>query len=218
MNRRRTAIAMLALLLTGCAARGVPATLDPPLADEAVAATAPDRPLRAIFDWRMLDGEARFSGSGAARIEPPYHARLDLFGPRGEAYLSAALVDEDVRLPPGAGDVPLPPPPMMWAVLGVVAPPDGATLAGTRVRDGRAELYYARGDEQLIYHLENGRLRRVSWEGGGRRMDVELTGRTAGLPREAVYRDWSGYTELRITVEQVDEVDPYPAEIWRPGA
>lgn len=217
MLRNGCAIAALALAVGGCASRGVPATLDPPLADDAIASTAPDRPLRVIFDWQMLDGEVRFSGSGAARIEPRYRARLDLFGPRGEAYLSAALVDHRIRLPPGSGAVPLPPPAMMWGVLGVVAPPPGATLVGTRVRGDETVLYYAMGAGRLRYRLEQGRLASVTWDGDGR-MDVELSGAgPAGLPANAMFRDWSGYTELRITVEEVDEVDPFPEEIWTPG-
>ena len=219
MRSARTAMAIIAVLVGGCAGRGIPETIDPTVEVGAVDRTAPDAPLRVVFDWVILDGEARFTGSGAARIEPPYRARLDLFGPRGEGYLSAALVDSDVRLPPGTGTVPLPPPALMWAVLGVVAPPPGAVLAGTLVEEERAELHYSVGESRLRYVLEGGRLSEVRWEGDGRRMDVGLSGSApGGLPREAVYRDWSGYTELRMNVEQVDEVEPYPPEIWTPGA
>lgn len=217
--RNTLALVVVAASLTACAGRGVPGTLEPDLAAAAISATAPDRPLRMVFDWRMLEGDARFSGSGVARVEPPYQARLDLFGPRGEGYVSAALVDGQVRLPPGARSVPLPPAAMMWAVLGVVAPPAEATLAGTRVRDGRVELHYAVGESRLRYTVEDGRLRSVLWEGEGRRMDVELAGTAhAMVPREAVFRDWSGYTELRIELGRVDEVDAFPPEIWSPGA
>ena len=107
---------------------------------------------------------------------------------------------------------------MMWAVLGTVAPPDGATLAGTSTEEAAAELFYAVGESRLWYRLEQGRLADVAWEGDGRRMNVELSGQAAeGLPAQAVFRDWSGYTELRISVEQVEEVDGFPADIWSPG-
>jgi hypothetical protein len=215
---RQTLIALAAAATAACAGRTIPATLDPPAADHAVEETAPDRARRIIFDWRMLDGEARFSGRGVARIRPPYHARLDLFGPGDETVLAAALVDQDLRLPPGSPSVPLPPAAMMWAVLGAVVPPDGATLVGTRVEEGDTELFYALGEEQLWYRLEQGRLAAVSWEGKGRRMNVELSGQAAGrLPSDAVFRDWSGYTELRISVDQVEDVDAFPEDIWRPG-
>jgi hypothetical protein len=191
--------------------------VEPATAAAAIRETAPDRPLRAIFAWRVLDGEARFSGRGAARIEPPYRARLDLFGPRGDTYLTAALVASELRLPPRVEAGPLPPPALMWAVLGVVAPPDGAELVGTRQSEGGSELYYRFEGGLLRYALRDGRLRSVAWEGPGGKRAAELQGSVAGLPREAVYRDWSGYTELVLNLERVDEVEPYPPEIWTPG-
>ena len=203
-------------LLSACSARGVPDTLDPDAARVAIDATAPDRPLRVVFGWRILDGDARFSGEGAARIEAPYRARLDLFGPNGEGYLSAALVGMDLRLTADP-DRALPPPAMIWAVLGVVRPPDDAVLLGTREEDGRVELHYGVGESRLRYMLEGRRLRSVDWRGDGRRMVVELTGARGSLPSEAAYRDWSQNTQLHTQLETVEEVDPYPPEIWTLG-
>ena len=203
-------------LLTACSTRGIPDTLDPDAARLAVEATAPDRPLRVLFGWRILDGGARFSGEGAARIEPPYRARLDLFGPNGEGYLSAALVGTDLRLP-GEPDRALPPPAIIWSVLGVVRPPDDAILLGTREVEGRVELHYGVGESRLRYVLQDGRLRSVDWRGDGRRMVLELNGASGALPTEAAYRDWSQNTELHTELETVEEVDPYPPEIWTLG-
>lgn len=194
----------------------MPSTLDPGAAQRAIDLTAPDRPLRAVFGWRILDGDARFSGRGAARVEAPYRARLDLFGPNGEGYLSAALVGTDLRLP-GEPDRALPPPAMIWSVLGVIRPPDGATLLGTREEAGHLELVYQVADSRLRYALEEGRLRMVEWRGGGRRMVVELRDGTGGLPEVSFYRDWSQNTELQTELETVEEVDPYPADIWTLG-
>ena len=207
---------VLMALLPACSARGVPDTLDPDAARRAIAATAPDRPLRAVFGWRIRDGDARFSGDGAARIEAPYRARLDLFGPNGEAYLSAALVEMDLRLP-GEPDRALPPPALIWSVLGVVRPPDGAVLLGTRDADGEVELHYDVDGSRLLYVLRDGRLRSVDWRGRGRRMVVELTGAGNRLPAQASYRDWSQNTELQTELETVEEVDAYPPEIWTLG-
>lgn len=215
----RALLAVLALGVTGCATSGLPETLDPDVAAAAIRQTAPDRPLQAVFDWVILDGEARFTGSGAARIEPPYRARLDLFGPTGEGYLSAALVGKDLRLPPGTPAERLPPPAMLWAALGVVTPPDEAVLVGTRVTAERTELYYDVGESRLRYTIAAGRLVSARWDGPGRRMTLALEGRVEpGLPREAFFRDPSAGMELKLNVETVDEVDPYPPEIWRPDA
>src|SRR5690606_13563466 len=110
------------LALTSCAASAPaadppgPPTVDPTVAQAAVAETALDRPLHVVFAWTLQEREARFSGRGVTRYEPPGRARLDLFGPRDETYLSAALVDMELRLPRGMPDVPLPPPPLLWSV------------------------------------------------------------------------------------------------------
>lgn len=215
---RGAAMISIAVLLSACAGRSIPETADPAVAEEAVAATAPERPLRVVFSWRALARDARFHGSGAARIEPPYRARLDLFGPNGDGYLSAALVDQELRFPPGTAAVQLPPPGMMWALLGVVAPPAGAELRGTRVEPGRTELFYAVDGGILRYDLRGGRLAAAEWEGNGARMDVRLDGAAEhDVPRRALFRDLSAFTELELNLEQVDEVEPYPPDIWTPG-
>jgi hypothetical protein len=213
----RLAMAMAIPLTAACAARSTPSTVDPSAAARYVDASAPDRPLRIIFAWTALDGDARFTGRGAARVEPPYHARLDLFGPRGETYVSAAVVDDDLRLPGGKAPLALPPVAMMWATLGVVAPPAEAVLVGTREEGTEVELHYDVGESRLRYSLADGRLRTVQWDGPGRRMAVQLDGSAQhGLPEEAAFRDWSGGTELMLKLEQVDEVESYPPEIWFP--
>lgn len=212
----RIAVTAVVAALGACSLHGVPETLDPAAADRAVRGTAPDRPLRMVFAWRVLDGEVRFSGEGAARLEPPYHARLDLFGTRGESYLSAALVGTEIRLP-GEPDAALPPPAMIWSVLGVVRPPESAVLQGTREAGSSLELHYAAGGGRLRYVLESGRLRSVEWRAAAGRMVVELAGVTAGLPATATYRDWSRNTELHIELKSVEEVESYPPEIWTPG-
>lgn len=156
--RPSPAAAILATLLAaGCAVHAPPTTVEPATEAAAIDATAPDRPLQVVFGWRAMEGDGRFSGDGVARIEPQYRARLDLFGPRGDTYLSAALVGAELRLPPGVQGVQIPPPALMWAVLGVVAPPEAAVLVGTRETPERAELYYEVDGSTLSYVLEDGR-------------------------------------------------------------
>jgi hypothetical protein len=216
MRASRIGVMVAAAALSACSGIRVPPTLDPGVARRAIDLTAPDRPLRAVFGWRILDGDARFSGEGAARVEAPYRARLDLFGPNGEGYLSAALVGTDLRLP-GEPDRALPPPAMIWSVLGVIRPPDGAMLLGTRDEAAELELVYGVADSRLRYTVQAGRLRLAEWRGGGRRMVVELRGGTGGLPEVSFYRDWAQNTELQTELETVEEVDPYPADIWTLG-
>ena len=220
-SRRVLSAAVLAATIgffgAGCASRGVPETLDPTVAASAVEGTAPSRPLHAVFDWEMLDGGSRFHGSGAARIEPPYRVRLDLFGPRGDGYLSAAAVGMEIRLPPAATDAPLPPAAMMWAALGVVSPPHEARLVGTRVTTAATELHYDVEGSRLRYTLVDGRLESAVWRGGGRQMGVDLSdARVGGLPRTAIFRDASAGMELKLNLERVDDAEPFPPEIWNP--
>jgi hypothetical protein len=218
MKLPRSIVPALALVMASCAAHAPPGTADPATAAAVIAATAPDRPLHVVFQWQALEGDARFSGQGVARIQPPGHARLDLFGPRGDTYLSAALVDDELRLPPGVQGVEIPPPALMWAVLGTVAPPDGALLVGTREQGDRTELYFEVDGGSVWYILERTRLRSVRWEAPGRRMTVELRGESAHrLPSQAVYRDFSAVTELMLNVETAHESEPFPPDIWAPG-
>ncbi|HEX6941155.1 MAG TPA: hypothetical protein VF158_17285 [Longimicrobiales bacterium] len=183
-------------------------------------ATAPGPPLHIVFEWTAREPEARFNGRGAARVEAPYRARLDLFGPRGEAYLSAAVVDGELRLPQGVDAGAIPPGPLLWSVLGVVRPPENAALVGASRDGGDARLDYERDGGRWTFVLEEGRLRRAEWKpADGGRYTVELEGDGPyGLPRRAVYRDWAAFSELTLELDEVERVEPFPPEIWTPDA
>lgn len=223
---RRTTVALAAALTAACAGSAtVPAQTPPTAALDTAAvqqAAAQNRlagPVQIQFEWALQDRDGRFSGEGVTRVAPPDHARLDLFGPRGEGYLSAAFVEGEVRLPRGASSSPLPPTALLWSALGVFRPPEGARLVATR-RDGNAlELDYAAEDEKWRYRFIEGRLRRVEWtaDRGGRRT-VELDGTAAhGLPGKAVYKDWPQFVELRLTLNEAVSVDGFSPDIWHIG-
>ncbi len=227
---RGAARALLAVLSAGtlaacggnpppAAAAAATASADTTLVRAAEDSTAPRTPVRIRFDWKLTDRDARFGGRGAARVEPPYHARLDLFGPRGETYLAAGLVGMDLRLPPGAGaDAPVPPPAFLWSSLGVFQAPAEPLVASHLGSDGALELDFARGDDHWRFSFDRFRLRRAEWTGPSGRQTVELdAGGPLGLPRKAVYRDWTAFRELTLTLDQADEVDAFPSAIWTPG-
>ncbi|HEX9106998.1 MAG TPA: hypothetical protein VF832_07215, partial [Longimicrobiales bacterium] len=194
---------------------------DTALARAAIAATAPKAPLKLVFGWSLQDRDAHFGGKAAARIEPPYRARLDLFGPRGEGYLSAAVVGEAVRIPPSAQSQAgvIPPPALLWTALGVLSPPADARLVATR-RDGEQTLLeYARGAERWRFTLVGGALRRAEVDGAAAgRLTVELKGGGAlGLPKQAVFRDYAAFRELTLTLDRADEAQSFPPDTWTPG-
>lgn len=219
---------VVALCAAGCASAGAPAARTalpqaaPPSADlasAAIASSAPKEPTRIVFDWSLRDRDAHFTGRGAARVEPPYRARLDLFGPRGESYLSAAVVGDSVRLPPNVtAQVPLPPPALLWSALGVLQPPPGARLVSSREQDGELSLEYTRGDEHWSFTLNDGHVRRAELERGTTRQTIETSGKAdRGLPKEAVYRDYAAYRELTLTLDQANAAQSFPPETWTPG-
>lgn len=177
-------------------------------------------PTRIDFRWRLNEAGSRIGGVGVARIEPPYRARLDLFLDNGEGVISAALVDDDLRLPPGApGDV-LPPVDLMWGTLGVFRPVEGTTLiAGERLEEGARRLRYGYPDgDELHYELVDDTLRALEVVDGGSvvewvRLELSTNGR---YPQSATYRNVADYRELRITRTSVRPSEPFDAAIWDP--
>lgn len=214
----------LALSLAACGTRRlavVEPVPDPSSAAAAMeASTRLEAPLQVIFAWEAIDQGVRGRGRGVARAEPPARARLDLFLANGETALRAALVDGEVRLPPGApGDL-LPPPDLMWGALGVFRPGgDAVLLGGDRLEGGpiRLRYRYPNGGE-LHYQVRDGVLERVDVMRGGRVVEeVILTFRDAGrFPSEALYRHRTDFRELHLMRESAETVAPFPAEIWSP--
>lgn len=153
-------------------------------------------------------------------MEEPYRARLDLFGPRGEAYLSAALVGDELRLPRGVTGVPLPPPALLWSVLGVLRPPAEARLAATDTAGDVSTLVYALGDQRWRFEVRDGVVRHTEWRDGGtgrQTVAVSELG-TLNRPSVVVYRDWSAFRELTLHVTEAENVGSFPPEIWMQSA
>lgn len=157
-----------------------------------------------------------------ARVEPPYRARLDLFLGSGETVVRAALVDGELRLPPGAREGVLPPADLLWGVLGVFRPRFGIEMMGAeRLEDGDLRLRYRYPDgTDLHFFVEDGRVRTMETQQGGRqvqRVDLVLEPGSR-VPVEATYRDVTAFRELRLTRESVEIVEPFPPDIWDPSS
>ncbi|MDX1566172.1 MAG: hypothetical protein R3223_00130 [Longimicrobiales bacterium] len=235
--------ASLAVLLQACASTE---TVTRPLADPApeleatfLEATRPTRPAILIFDWRLNERGSRVEGQGVARLEPPDRVRLDLFTENGETAARAALVRGDLRVPPDVDRRLVPPPPLLWASLGIFHPGDGfELLGGERLvtsgeeddRQGRDEerirlRYRAPSGEEARFVFESSRLLTAELLEGGTVVErVELEGSAVGssggdppYPSAAAYRDRSAFRELRVVLEEIREpTDPFSSDIWFP--
>jgi hypothetical protein len=214
----------LALALTACAA-GRPAVVGPVpqpggLASGLERATGLEEPARVDFRWELNEEGSRVRGVGVARVEPPYRARLDLFLEGGETVTSAAVVDGELRLPPGAPDDVLPPVDLMWVTLGVFRPLEGAELVGADRLDNDAErLRYRYADgRELQYETTGARLRRVDLlEGSSVVQWVRLAHAPEDrFPASVTYRNLQDFRELVIERTAWRPAEPFDPAIWDP--
>lgn len=210
--------------LSGCGG-GPPAVPIAPadaraLAADLEVASALDGASRLFFEWTATEPGLRVGGRGVARVEAPLRARLDLFTSRGERVAVAALVDDELRVPPGTPDL-LPPEALLWAVLGVFRPgADGVLDSGaTRGNDATELRYRLPGNLELLYRIREMRIHAVELRTRGRTVEELRLVRAAEerFPLQAVYRDLVGVRELRITLERVEDAASFSPTIWTPG-
>jgi hypothetical protein len=222
---RALAAAVLALsgLVGACGGTRQVIIMGPPVdagqvALRAEGVTALQEASRIVFSWSLSEQGVRVSGRGVARVEPAYKARLDLFLASGETAARAAMVGDDLRIPPGVPTDILPPSHLLWGTLGVFRPGMGIGLTGGDPLD--------EGGVRLTYQLPNGDEVRYSLDGSRHIREVEVrrsgtpiqrltVSRDDGVfPVEAVYRDLASFRELRLARESVEHVEPFPPDIW----
>lgn len=222
----------LAVAVGGCggarlgAPMGDPAPDPTALAASIRAATIPPTPQRVTFSWTLVEQGSPVGGRGVVRAESPERIRLDLFGVRGDTYLIAALVGDEYRLPREAANaVALPSPSLLWAALGVLDPPPGATLASATTTAGSAELRFGTSDGDVFAYsfaqVDNGRYVLRTLERAGPRGVVEtvsLDRSGDGAISRTRYRDWAAFRDLELVVEEVVPSAAFPPDIWRPDA
>jgi hypothetical protein len=187
-------------------------------ADALRAASVPASPRQVNFGWELDEAGARFRGRGVARYQAPRRVRLDLFGPRGETYLAAALVDGELRAPSALLErFRLPSPGLLWGAVGVIAPPADATLLEASTRGEETTLRYQAGDDVLEYRAQGARLQSVRRRRGSAVAEsIDLTYDGTRLAR-AQYRDWAAFRTLNLTIESSTDVEQFPEETWRPA-
>lgn len=221
-------LAAVVLSLAACGPRSLapiaaPAMDPAPVAERLRAATTPRAPQQAAFAWELSESGSRLLGRGAARYEAPARLRIDLFGPRGETYLAAALVGDTFHIPAEVrGRVELPSPALLWGALGVARPPERAELQAASETDREIRVVYAtpegdRFDFRAAVQNEAVRLTRVERTRRGSVVEaLDLTWSDAGVLQQTRYRDWGAYRDLSLNLESIKDASPFPASIWRP--
>jgi len=198
----------------------IPADPDPAApAAELQRATLPSSPRQITFGWVLDEAGAGFRGRGAGRFVAPSRFRLDLFGPQGESYLSAALVDGQARVPAVVQQrFKLPSPALLWAAAGIFAPPAEARLTAGRVENGVLTLRYELPEQGVLEFRarDNALLSVRRLRGGGVQESVDLERGDGGALRQARYRDWPAFRTLTLTQESSTDVTGFPDEIWTP--
>lgn len=222
----RTALTA-ALLAAAACAPGMGAPAGAPVADPAAVVaelqrlSVPDGPRQVAFEWTLAESGARLRGRGVARLVAPERLRLDLFGPRGETYLSAALVGDEFHVPGAlAGVIALPSPALLWAAVGVVQPPGDARLSSATATETELIVRYETDAGDTFEYRAAGEPQRLGTVSraarGGVRETLQLNWGEDGALRSTRYRDVDAYRELVLTVESMTPVESFPPSIWRP--
>ncbi len=223
---RAAELGALLVALVACSSRPPPPPPPPAVDSEELATrlelgTRVEVPARIYFDWSLNEQGVRVSGRGVARIEPPYRARLDLFMGNGQTIARAALVDDDLRIPPDVPDGIIPPSHLLWSVLGVFRPGRAAAMVGAQRRlEGGLDLRYLYDNgQELQYEIDSGRVVNVELLDGGhvvQRVSVSSAS-DSRYPAEATYRNLGAFRELKLTRQSIEYVEPYPPDIWFPS-
>jgi hypothetical protein len=228
-KHRRHLLIVGLLANVGCGATrlappaGQPAPDPAGLVEEIRANTQPSTPIQVNFAWTLDERGSRVRGNGVVRSEEN-RIRLDLFGPRGDTYLIAALVGDEYRVPPQLTEtIALPSSTLLWGALGILNPPPGGTLASASLTDEHVDLRFtAAGDQQFVYsyaRLDAGLYRLDRLQRAGRQGVLETVALDyapdAGLAR-VHYRDWSAFRDLTLDIETIRPATTFPPSIWSP--
>lgn len=162
-----------------------------------------------FFDWEYSDQDMTGKGNGVARISWPDSARLDFFLAGGFAGGSAVLIGDSLQLP--GIDLfrrLIPPPTLMWTLLGRSAFP---VTRDTVVRRDGALLRADLGKPvQWRATFRSDSLIRLDRVDGDRVMEwIEH------LPERRIeYRQETARRSLKLQVTRVDSVGSFDASIW----
>ena len=164
-----------------------------------------------VFQWQLDDVELSTRGEGAARIAGPDSVRLDFFLAGGLGGGAAVLVGDELRLPPRGDELArklVPPPPLLWAVLGRMAVPpqrdtvvrvDGDTLRADIGNPVVWRLTFVRDSLRRLERVENGRV-------------IESVDRT--IDGRIRYRHQTSRRQLDLVTTRSEDVRAFDPAIW----
>jgi hypothetical protein len=165
-----------------------------------------------VFDWEYSDQDMKGTGNGVARVASPDSARLDFFLAGGLIGGNAVLIGDSLQLP--GIDLfrrLIPPPTLLWAVLGRSAFPV------TRDTAVRREDMFLRADLgkpiQWRATFRSDSLIRLERVDGDR--VVEWIEHLSG--RRIEYRQESARRSLKLQITRMEPVDSFDASIWSLG-
>jgi hypothetical protein len=210
---RRILAFVLAAAVVACVPRLSPLTGVEAPANRLPATGIPRGHRKIVFTWEMSDREMSARGDGAARIASPDSARLDFFLAGGFGQGGAVLIGDSLRLPGGlAADLArrlIPPPTLLWAVLGRVALPN---LPDTVIRVEGTTLRADIGNPvQWRLTFRGDTLSRAERVSGGRVQ--EWADRSE--PGHLHYRNEADRRSLQLVITRTEEVSEFDASIWR---
>jgi hypothetical protein len=165
-----------------------------------------------FFDWEYSDVDMNGKGNGVARVASPDSGRLDFFLAGGFAGGAAVLIRDSLQLP-GIDMFRrlIPPPTLLWAVLGRSAFPVTRDTAVRREGEllradlGKPVQWRAtfRSDSLVrLEHVEGDRV--MEW--------IEH------LPERRIeYRQEAARRSLKLQITRVESVEGFDASIWSLG-
>jgi len=222
--RRGRAAAAAVLLAAACGPSpaplrpaGVFVPVSPDQFRAEAARTVPGGSALLAIHWTYDDGDAPMSGRGAVRLTPPDSLRLDVGVPIvGRATL--VLAGDSAWSQPGmlVRQV-VPNRSLVWAMFGVVRPPDGmAGVEWSQSADHR--LYRVAGADGVVTTLElrGDTLLGATQARGDRPIGrLALTRDATGSIVRAEATDLEHSARFTVSVDHREAGGPFPNEIWR---
>jgi hypothetical protein len=165
-----------------------------------------------FFDWEYADTELSGRGNGVARVAAPDSIRLDFFIAGGFGGGAAVLIDDSLQTP-GFDFVRrmIPPPTLLWAVLGRSAFPvmrdtairrDGEFLRADLGRPVEWRVTFRADTIVRLEHVEGDRV-------------IEWIQRSADDRLE--YRQEVARRTLKLHLTRVENVGEFNSSIWHLG-